>query len=99
MAPSGHQAQATQSARGVLLDASAYLQMQPELEIETDDVQCQHGASIGALDPAGINYLRARGLSTQQAQALMMEGLVRQLLPMQPTETQLKLLATAMQIW
>jgi len=48
----------------------------PELEIFADDVTCGHGATTGALDESLLFYLRARGLSEKEAQALLIQAFV-----------------------
>jgi Fe-S cluster assembly protein SufD len=39
-------------------------------------VQCGHGATTGALDESLLFYLRARGLSEKEAQALLIQAFV-----------------------
>jgi len=39
-------------------------------------VTCGHGATAGALDESPLFYLRARGLSEQEAQALLIAAFV-----------------------
>src|SRR2546423_12334675 len=41
-----------------------------------DDVTCGHGATTGALDESLLFYLRARGLSEKEAQALLIQAFV-----------------------
>jgi Fe-S cluster assembly protein SufD len=50
----------------------------PELEILADDVKCAHGASVGELDEAALFYLRARGIPTDEARRLLVEGFLRE---------------------
>jgi len=73
-----------QSARGMLLSPGAQIEVSPELEIYADAVQCQHGASVGALDADALRYLTARGISLDQAQQLLIQALIRNVLPDQP---------------
>lgn len=56
-----------QTSRNLLLGAGAEIDTKPELEIHADDVQCNHGATTGQLDPAALFYLRARGLDERAA--------------------------------
>ena len=58
----------------------------PELEIFADDVQCGHGATVGALDDDLLFYLRARGLPKPEAEALMLQAFVGEALEMIPYE-------------
>ena len=43
----------------------------PQLEIYADDVKCTHGATVGQLDDDAIFYLQARGISKEDARAML----------------------------
>jgi Fe-S cluster assembly protein SufD len=60
--------------RALLLSDEAEADNKPELEIFADDVTCGHGATSGALDHSLLFYLRARGLSEKEAQALLIQA-------------------------
>jgi Fe-S cluster assembly protein SufD len=60
--------------RALLLSDEAEADNKPELEIFADDVSCGHGATSGALDESLLFYLRARGLSERDAQALLIQA-------------------------
>ena len=60
----------------LLLSDEAEADNKPELEIFADDVTCGHGATTGALDESLLFYLRARGLSEKEAQALLIQAFV-----------------------
>ena len=60
----------------LLLSDDAEFSTKPELEIFADDVTCGHGATTGALDDSLLFYLRARGLSEKEAQALLIQAFV-----------------------
>lgn len=60
-----------QSLRGLLAGAHAEVDVRPQLEIYTDDVQCSHGATAGKLDDAMLFYLLSRGLDRETAQLLL----------------------------
>jgi Fe-S cluster assembly protein SufD len=62
--------------RALLLSEDAEADHKPELEIFADDVTCGHGATSGALDQDLLFYLRARGLSEHDAQALLIQAFV-----------------------
>jgi Fe-S cluster assembly protein SufD len=62
--------------RALLLSDEAEADNKPELEIFADDVQCGHGATTGALDESLLFYLRARGMTEKQAQALLIQAFV-----------------------
>lgn len=63
---------AYQSNKNVLLSDSATINTKPELEIYADDVKCSHGATSGALDKEHLFYLTSRGISEDNAVALLL---------------------------
>lgn len=69
--PGAQKSQARQTSRNLLLTPGAEIDTKPELEIYADDVQCNHGATTGQLDPAAVFYLRSRGLSEQEARSAL----------------------------
>ncbi len=69
--PRAQKIDASQTNRTLLLSDRATIHTKPQLEIYADDVKCSHGATIGQLDPAQIFYLRSRGLSLDEARALL----------------------------
>jgi Fe-S cluster assembly protein SufD len=50
------------------------------LEIFADDVKCSHGCTIGKLDDDALFYLRARGISEQNAKALLLHAFAADIL-------------------
>jgi Fe-S cluster assembly protein SufD len=65
-----------QSLKGLLLARSATINAKPELEIFADDVKCAHGATVGALDRNALFYLESRGVSPDDATALLTRAFV-----------------------
>jgi Fe-S cluster assembly protein SufD len=63
-----------QTAKGLLLEDRAEIDLKPELEILADDVKCAHGAAVGDLDAESLFYLRSRGLPENEAWALLMRA-------------------------
>jgi len=57
--------------RNILLSKFAEIDAKPELEIYADDVSCAHGSTIGQLDQTALFYLRSRGLSAADAEAIL----------------------------
>ncbi|GMU43888.1 MAG: SufD family Fe-S cluster assembly protein [Xanthomonadales bacterium] len=55
----------------LLLSAHAEIDARPELSIETDDVECAHGATVGQLDAGALYYLRTRGVPLAQARQML----------------------------
>ncbi|MBL0210452.1 MAG: Fe-S cluster assembly protein SufD [Holophagaceae bacterium] len=71
---------ARQQSRNLLLSEKARVDTKPQLEIDTDDVKCAHGAAIGQLDPEELFYLQSRGLNDQAARNLLTYGFAADLL-------------------
>lgn len=57
--------------KNLQLSAKAKIFTQPILTIDSQDVQCSHGATVGQLDEAQLFYLRSRGFSELAAQELL----------------------------
>ena len=74
--PHAQKTDARMMTRALLLSDDAEADNKPELEIFADDVTCGHGATTGALDESLLFYLRARGLSEKEAQALLIQAFV-----------------------
>lgn len=63
-----------QLSNALILSEGAEMDTKPELEIYADDVQCTHGATVGALDEQSLFYLRSRGVSEENAKALLIKA-------------------------
>jgi Fe-S cluster assembly protein SufD len=60
-----------QSLKGLLAGPQAEVDVRPQLEIYTDDVRCNHGATAGKLDDTMLFYLLSRGIDRDTAQQLL----------------------------
>ncbi len=74
--PGAQQTDARMMARTLLLSDEAVANCKPELEIFADDVQCGHGTTTGALDDQLRFYLMARGIPEKEAEALLIQAFV-----------------------
>ena len=63
-----------QMSQALLLSPDAEIDCKPELEIFADDVKCSHGATVGALDPEQMFYLRARGIPGDLARRMLIRA-------------------------
>ena len=63
---------AYQQNNNVLLNEGATIDTKPQLEIFADDVKCSHGCTVGQLNDDALFYLRARGISKKEAQAMLL---------------------------
>lgn len=71
---------AFQSNKNILLSPDATMNTKPQLEIWADDVKCSHGATTGQLDEEQLFYLRARGISKESAQAMLLYAFAKDVL-------------------
>jgi Fe-S cluster assembly protein SufD len=72
--PDAQKTDAKQTNRALLLSDDATINTKPQLEIFADDVKCTHGAAIGQLDEDALFYLRARGLTLQEARDMLIHA-------------------------
>ena len=66
-----HGTDSSQSLRGLLAGTDAEIDVRPQLEIYTDDVRCNHGATAGKLDDNMLFYMLSRGLDRETALSLL----------------------------
>ncbi|MEN3972426.1 SufD family Fe-S cluster assembly protein [Sphingomicrobium sp. XHP0235] len=76
VAREGQRTKSEQDIKAMLLSRTATANAKPELEIYADDVECEHGATVGELDQQQLYYAAARGLPPKEAKALLLEGFV-----------------------
>ena len=69
-----------QSNANLLTSDAARILSRPVLEIYADDVQCNHGATIGKLDEAALFYMRQRGIPEPEARLLLQHAFVNEVL-------------------
>ena len=69
--PDAQKTDAKQTNQNLLLSQDATINTKPQLEIYADDVRCTHGATVGQLDADALFYLRSRGISADEARALL----------------------------
>jgi Fe-S cluster assembly protein SufD len=74
VAPRAQKTDGGMKSQAILLSPTAMMNNKPELEIFADDVVCGHGATVGALDPEQVFYLRARGIPRAEAEAMLLEA-------------------------
>ncbi|MEQ8241193.1 MAG: Fe-S cluster assembly protein SufD [Cyclobacteriaceae bacterium] len=75
--PAAQKTNAFQANNNVLLSENATINTKPQLEIWADDVKCSHGCTVGQLDEDAIFYLRARGISKDDAISLVLNAFTK----------------------
>ncbi len=71
---------AYQSNRNLVLSDKVQCDTRPILEIESNQLRCTHGATVGRLDEAQLFYLRSRGLTLTQARQALIEAFLEPIL-------------------
>ncbi|MNI46794.1 FeS cluster assembly protein SufD [compost metagenome] len=56
---------------GLIASDRGEIDVKPELIIYADEVQCAHGATVGTLDESALFYMQQRGISADEARALL----------------------------
>ena len=72
---------ANQANRNLLLSEKARASSEPILEILNNDIQrCSHGATVGPVDPEHLFYLVSRGIPRLQAERMLVEGFLGEII-------------------
>ena len=88
-----------QMNQALLLSATAEMDIKPELQIFADDVKCSHGATIGALDPEQIFYLRSRGIGEAEARSILIRAFLTEALEPVTHEVARAMFEAAIENW
>lgn len=72
VAPEAQKIKAFQENHNILLSERARVETHPQLEIYADDVECSHGATVGALSEEELFYMCSRGIAASDARVLQM---------------------------
>ena len=88
-----------QMSQALLLSPDAEIDCKPELEIFADDVKCSHGATIGALDPEQLFYLRARGIPEAAARAMLVRAFLAEAIEAVSDDAARAMLVRAIDAW
>jgi len=77
VAPGVKGTEAHQENRNLLMSDGATVHTKPHLEINNSEVVASHGATVGALEPEQLFYLRARGVPETLARAILTDAFLR----------------------
>lgn len=80
-------ANAEQESRVLMLSAGARGDANPILLIDEDDVTAGHAASIGRVDEMQLYYLQSRGITTEEAERLIIHGFLAPVVAVLPIES------------
>ena len=90
---------ATQSNKNLVLTEGASAHTRPQLEIHNDDVKCSHGATVGALDPEQLFFLRSRGIPEADARLMLTAAFAHDVLETVPDADLRAAIGVVMQEW
>lgn len=96
--PGAAGADSQQTSRNICLSRAARMFAQPQLIIDTDDVRCSHGATVGQLDEEALFYMQQRGVSRHEARLLLLSAFLSEVIdrtPVASVRDRLHLLAEA----
>jgi Fe-S cluster assembly protein SufD len=99
VAPHAQKTDGGMKSQALLLSPAAQMSNKPELEIFADDVVCGHGATVGALDPQHIFYLRSRGIPEREAEAMLLEAFGAEAIERVADETVSEALRERLRAW
>ncbi|HSW71152.1 MAG TPA: Fe-S cluster assembly protein SufD [Gammaproteobacteria bacterium] len=66
--------------RNLLLSKLAEVDIKPELEIDAEEVNCRHGATVGQIDEESLFYLGTRGIDRQLATTILLQAFMEEVL-------------------
>jgi Fe-S cluster assembly protein SufD len=81
------QTDARQENRNLLLGPRSIVHTKPHLEIDADDVNCSHGATVGQLDEEQVFYLRSRGVAEAEARAVLAWAFAKEIIDRCPNDS------------
>lgn len=70
---------AYQKNQNLIMSPGVFVESEPFLEIEANEVFCTHGSTTGKLNENDIYYLRSRGISDAAARDLLVEGFLKEI--------------------
>jgi Fe-S cluster assembly protein SufD len=78
--PDAQKTAASQNNPNLLIGRRAEVNTKPQLEIYADDVKCNHGSTVGQLDPSALFYLRSRGIDESGARDMLTRAFALEIL-------------------
>lgn len=76
VAPNAHGSKATVECESLMLDSLSRSDTIPMIEVNTDDIDIGHEAKIGRISDEAIFYLMSRGITEDEAKAMIVRGFV-----------------------
>lgn len=84
--PKAHHSKATISCESLMLDNKSKSDTLPIIELDNDNIDIGHEAKIGRISDEAIFYLMSRGISEEEAKAMIVRGFVEPITKELPLE-------------
>ncbi len=84
--PEAHNVKSTVSCESLMMDSISRSDTLPVMDIRNDEVDMGHEAKIGRISEEAIFYLMTRGLSEEEAKAMIVRGFVEPITKELPLE-------------
>lgn len=91
------EAKTSQLNKNLIIGNRAEAISRPQLEIHTDNVKANHGMTIGSLNPNEFFYLQSRGLNSDQANKILSEAFINELVDVYANKSLAEYLKTKIQ--
>ena len=86
MAPNAYGCKSTVSCESLMLDNKSKSDTLPIIELNNDNIDIGHEAKIGRISDEAIFYLMSRGISEEEAKAMIVRGFVEPITKELPLE-------------
>ncbi len=86
VAPNAHDCTASVECDALLLDEESRTDTIPDIQIRNNDVTVAHEATVGKLSEEDIFYLTSRGISSEEAKAMIVNGFIEPIVRLLPLE-------------
>ncbi|RCW48662.1 Fe-S cluster assembly protein SufB [Halanaerobium sp. MA284_MarDTE_T2] len=81
-----HHSKAAVSCESLMLDNKSHSDTLPIMDLNTDDIDIGHEAKVGRISEESIFYLMSRGISEEEAKAMIVRGFVEPIAKELPLE-------------
>jgi Fe-S cluster assembly protein SufB len=89
--PKAHNVRSSVRCDALLLDEQARSDTYPYMDVEAEDVQIGHEATVSKVGDEQLFYLQSRGISEQEATAMIVNGFIEPFVKELPMEYALEL--------
>ncbi len=86
VAPHAHDCTANVECDALLLDEFSRTETIPNMQIKNNDVTIAHEATVGKLSAEDVFYLTSRGLTLEEAKAMIVSGFIEPIVKELPLE-------------